>query len=137
MAETPLPYIVRAHKRRSEKAGSFTLLFHLVFSLTLSLLMHWTLAFVLLYLVPLPLLFFLGHGVWDYAWKRSLRGRVLDKNRLKGQPCEHCLYDCRGNVSGKCPECGSDIPPDLAERWENWRRTFWLVRLRGYFGGHR
>ena len=24
--------------------------------------------------------------------------------------CQHCGYDLTGNVSGRCPECGADIP---------------------------
>lgn len=26
--------------------------------------------------------------------------------------CPHCRYDLTGNESGKCPECGTPIPPE-------------------------
>ncbi len=37
-----------------------------------------------------------------YAW---LAGRRLRRRRARGQ-CLRCGYDLRGNVSGRCPECG-------------------------------
>ena len=131
MAKVTLPEIVFAHERRPNIVGLSLVALCLLTNLLYAVVVRWTTSFVPLLFLPLPYLVLLGYEVRRYAWRRRLRRRVFDKERLKGQPCEHCLYDCTGNVSGKCPECGSDIPVDLAERWQNWRRTSWLVRLRG------
>jgi hypothetical protein len=44
----------------------------------------------------------LGPGMWNV---RQL-GEAL-KRTLPPAPCGTCGYDLRGNVSGRCPECGS------------------------------
>lgn len=136
MAEGPLPQIAFAHNRRTRNVRMCILALALLLNFLLPLVGRWTTSFVPLYCIPLPYLVVLAYDVRNYLWKRRLRRRVFDQDRLKGLPCEHCLYDCTGNVSGQCPECAWVIVPDLAQRWENWRRTFWLVRLREYFGGH-
>jgi len=40
------------------------------------------------------------------CWNRSHSGKVIDEMSI---PCCRCGYDLRGNVSGKCPECGTPI----------------------------
>lgn len=35
-----------------------------------------------------------------------------DLNRPRPGTCERCGYDLTGNVSGRCPECGKDIPKE-------------------------
>ena len=42
---------------------------------------------------------------------RSLRRR----RRREGNLCRQCGYDLTGNVSGVCPECGSDARAGMAE----------------------
>ena len=50
-------------------------------------------------------LLLLAPTVW--LWYREAR-----RHSLAG--CEHCGYDLRGNVSGRCPECGN--PFNRAEK---------------------
>jgi len=49
--------------------------------------------------VAVPLVFI------GFAWQVRLFRRV----GMKAKPgcCTHCLYDLRGNRSGRCPECGT------------------------------
>jgi hypothetical protein len=42
----------------------------------------------------------IGPLVWAIAWRRQRRRRTLDA-------CAHCGYALTGNLSGRCPECGS------------------------------
>ena len=132
MNEVPLPHIARAHRKRTSIMSNCIFVFCMLSYPGLTLIGRYTLSFVPFLLLPVPWLLFVANGIRVYHWKRSVLRRVFDKDRLKGLPCEHCLYDCTGNVSGQCPECAWVIYPDLAERWENWRKTFWLVRLRAY-----
>lgn len=51
--------------------------------------------------------------LWIYRWaiprvRRELR-RMLDKH---ASCCRQCDYALVGNTSGRCPECGTLIPPD-------------------------
>jgi predicted RNA-binding Zn-ribbon protein involved in translation (DUF1610 family) len=55
--------------------------------------------------VPLwsfALLFMIGAGIWPLVALRRVR------RRRKGR-CSQCGYDLTGNVSGRCPECGSTV----------------------------
>jgi hypothetical protein len=54
----------------------------------------WRMAYFPLYVLLPPLLV----GAW------LLRGR-----RYKAPLCRHCGYDLTGNVSGRCPECGTPV----------------------------
>ncbi len=42
-------------------------------------------------------------------WARYFRRRQRRRNGL----CENCAYDLRGNINGKCPECGAAVPEGL------------------------
>ena len=42
--------------------------------------------------------------------RESLRARFD-----AGPRCPRCCYDLTGNVSGRCPECGTDVAPPLAK----------------------
>jgi len=55
-----------------------------------------------------------------YAWVTIMLGWPLIPIILQqvrgytGLPegyCQKCGYNLTGNVSGKCPECGLDVPP--------------------------
>ncbi len=48
--------------------------------------------------MPLALLLVSTASVW---W--------LDRRRIPPGHCQHCGYDLTGNVSGRCPECGTLI----------------------------
>ncbi len=37
-----------------------------------------------------------------------------DHRRPKGH-CQNCGYDLTGNVSGRCPECGTPVDDDVSE----------------------
>ncbi len=50
----------------------------------------------------LPALVCLIPGIW--LWRRS-------RTHPKGC-CQQCGYDLTGNVSGKCPECATDVPEE-------------------------
>ena len=116
MSEGPLPQIAFAHNRRTRNVGGCIFALWMLSTLVLVLVMRWTLNLTVLLCIPLLQLVVVAYDVRSYMWKRRLRRRVFDKDRLKGLPCEHCLYDCTGNVSGQCPECAWVIVPDLAER---------------------
>lgn len=45
--------------------------------------------------------------VWIRA-RRNQRRRERRERLASGQ-CENCGYDLTGNVSGRCPECGTEI----------------------------
>lgn len=57
--------------------------------------------------------------VWQCATAAVL-GPALDAKRaaaLNAPPtCQACAYDLTGNVSGRCPECGREIPPATQQR---------------------
>ena len=36
----------------------------------------------------------------------------LDRRRYPAGRCQRCGYDLTGNVSGRCPECGTPIKPE-------------------------
>ncbi len=49
---------------------------------------------------------------------------IRQRRRLAISPraiCRSCGYDLRGNVSGRCPECGTDIPPEPQAAASPWR----------------
>jgi predicted RNA-binding Zn-ribbon protein involved in translation (DUF1610 family) len=48
------------------------------------------------------LVFMIGAGIWPLVALRRVR------RRRKGR-CSQCGYDLTGNVSGRCPECGSTV----------------------------
>ena len=35
--------------------------------------------------------------------------RLLDEPKADANSCEECGYNLTGNVSGRCPECGTEI----------------------------
>ena len=41
--------------------------------------------------------------------------RLRKRRRAKGL-CENCGYNLKGNISGKCPECGWSIPEEMRPR---------------------
>lgn len=57
----------------------------------------------------------LGDGITKtrVIWKRYERSRVFGGD---GLACEGCGYDLRGNVSGKCSECGKEITDEEQKR---------------------
>ena len=59
----------------------------------------------------LPPAFFLGLGVCAVlVVAMRAQGRVDDLGRDPDErPCTNCRYDLRGNVSGRCPECGTAV----------------------------
>lgn len=50
----------------------------------------------------------LGTPAFGYVWSR-LYMRWHDK-RHPPDHCQKCGYDLTGNISGTCPECGTDAP---------------------------
>lgn len=44
------------------------------------------------------------------VWKKHIHRMPFDP---RGVLCTNCGYDLTGNVSGRCPECGKDIPGRL------------------------
>jgi uncharacterized RDD family membrane protein YckC len=64
---------------------------------------------------PLIVAFLLLKGRrWGDTWANT---RVILKKHayrppfdIRGIMCTHCGYNLTGNVSGRCPECGHDIP---------------------------
>lgn len=65
--------------------------------------------------VPILVLFELRKGrrggdLWAgtfVIWERYQDCKPFD---LRGVLCTHCSYDLTGNTSGRCPECGAEIP---------------------------
>lgn len=45
------------------------------------------------------------------VWQQKAHRLPFDP---RGVLCTHCGYDLTGNVSGRCPECGKDIPLRVA-----------------------
>ncbi len=67
-----------------------------------------------------PRLFFLTGPVWAIAvasvsYPVMFMGWVLLRRyfRRRRRKCLKCGYDLTGNVSGRCPECGELIPPNM------------------------
>jgi hypothetical protein len=50
--------------------------------------------------IPLWIPFLVGLALFGIAWR-------IDR-RPTGPRCDRCGYDLTGNVSGTCPECGSE-----------------------------
>ncbi|NLX23240.1 MAG: hypothetical protein GXY55_16435 [Phycisphaerae bacterium] len=49
---------------------------------------------------------------------------IRQRRRLAISPraiCRSCGYDLQGNVSGRCPECGTEIPPEPQAAASPWR----------------
>jgi len=61
--------------------------------------------------IPLWLPLALSSG--GVAW--FLRRQWLSNRAGRLGLCFTCRYDLRGNVSGRCPECGTRIPPDVSK----------------------
>jgi hypothetical protein len=77
-----------------------------------------------------PVVEFVGFGIYNRPTMHSLRlpfwfilltsgstGTYLWR-RSRTPPaghCPKCSYDLTGNVSGVCPECGTEIPKSAAE----------------------
>ncbi len=64
---------------------------------------------IAVYSLPLwlPLLFFAIPAAWLH-WR--------DRRRIPPGHCQSCGYNLTGNVSGKCPECGTSIPKEIQEK---------------------
>ena len=58
--------------------------------------------------IPLWLLFVLIGIPTGLLWWRD--------RRIPSSHCQNCGYDLTGNVSGRCPECGTAVPSDGRER---------------------
>ena len=46
---------------------------------------------------------------------RKCRNAFANRRQF-GYICTHCGYNLTGNVSGRCPECGNDIPSPAIAR---------------------
>ena len=57
--------------------------------------------------LPLWIPFLLASAPTMYLW-------WLDRRRYLPGHCQNCGYDLTGNVSGRCPECGTPIDNDKA-----------------------
>jgi hypothetical protein len=66
-------------------------------------------------LVLLPILFILWVIAAVRGGLRARRGIVALRGLLRRNRgfCPRCGYCLRGNVSGICPECGTDVPARL------------------------
>ena len=55
---------------------------------------------------------------WGEGWAKTevvwLKHKTRPPFAPTGRYCRTCGYDLTGNVSGRCPECGVDVPPDQA-----------------------
>ncbi len=57
--------------------------------------------------VPLGLAFVIAAGITALLFWRD--------RRFPAGHCQKCGYDLTGNVSGRCPECGTPVPDTSAE----------------------
>ncbi|MFH1108365.1 MAG: hypothetical protein V1790_04085 [Planctomycetota bacterium] len=58
-----------------------------------------------------------GSPIWGVCWAWGVvRYRNALLTRFPGPGCVECGYDLTGNTSGRCPECGSLIPPSTTMR---------------------
>ncbi|RJP35828.1 MAG: hypothetical protein C4547_08755 [Phycisphaerales bacterium] len=53
----------------------------------------------------------MGLSVGTLTVASILIGELLPNRPLPEGICVKCGYDPRGNVSGRCPECGTQLPP--------------------------
>ncbi|MBU0717837.1 MAG: hypothetical protein KJ749_06265 [Planctomycetes bacterium] len=57
-------------------------------------------------------------GLLFYPMLVFIRGPVRRWRRRKRGACVHCVFDLTGNVSGVCPECGTETGTDPAQEIE-------------------
>jgi hypothetical protein len=50
------------------------------------------------------------------AFIRSMKGQRRYRFRAANKLCQTCSYNLMGNTSGVCPECGTPVPKEDAER---------------------
>ena len=50
----------------------------------------------------------LGTPYWAFVWSRVYVNRY--NQRIPDYYCPTCGYNLTGNVSGVCPECGTEVP---------------------------
>jgi len=80
-----------------------------VWRLTWGIWDHYMLGRVWAFILPLWIPFFILLIPTALLWR-------LDRRRFPAGHCQECGYDLTGNVSGRCPECGTVINPKQAQR---------------------
>lgn len=61
----------------------------------------------------------LGLEIWLYFWTiPRIRDEIREWIDTRESFCRKCDYSLWGNISGRCPECGAEIPNDQRKRIE-------------------
>ena len=70
--------------------------------------------------IPLWLVFLLSAAPAAWLWLRALGHTTAIYRETRGL-CSGCGYDLRGNVSGRCPECGKETKKQPRRRQARYR----------------